>query len=139
MFHSGELTLQYFYEARRGIESAIVQLAVEKATPEDIERLRTINKVLLSEIKDRAKLRKNNSAFHIAVGDIAGNPLLSLMLKSILDLLDVVLPKSAQSERYIQDTYRRHELIIEAMERKDAARCVELIAVDTEHTTRLKT
>jgi len=139
MFHGGELTLQYFYEARRAIESAIVRLAVEKATPEDLKRLRDLNEVLLSQLDDRVMLRKNNSTFHLAIGEIAGNPLLSLMLKSILELLDVVLPKSVQSEEYIRNTYQRHESIIEAMAKRDVALCVDLIAFDTEHTTKLKT
>ena len=139
MFHGGELTLQYFYEARKAVECAIVRLAIEKVTPEGLAKLTEINELLLAEIDDRAKLRKNNSTFHLAIGEIAGNPLMSLMLQSILELLDVVLPKPVQSEEYIRNTYERHRAIIEAMAHKDAARCAELIAFDTEHTVKLKT
>jgi len=62
-----------------------------------------------------------------------------MMLQSILELLDIVYPKSMQSEEYIKNTYARHDAIIEAMERKDHVRCDELMAIDTEHTTRLTT
>ncbi|NLT22847.1 MAG: FadR family transcriptional regulator [Syntrophorhabdus sp.] len=139
MFHGGELTLQYFYEARRAIECAIIRLAVEKAKPKDLKRLRQINAKLLTEIEERDRLRANNSDFHLAVAQIAGNPLLTMMLQSILELLDIVYPKSMQSEEYIKNTYARHDAIIEAMERKDHVRCDELMAIDTEHTTRLTT
>jgi DNA-binding FadR family transcriptional regulator len=139
MFQGGELTLQYFYEARRAIECAIIRLAVGKAKPRDLKKLREINAKLLAEINERDRLRANNSDFHIAIAQIAGNPLLSMMLQSILELLDIIYPKSIQSEDYIKNTYSRHDAIIAAMEKKDQGRCDELMAVDTEHTTKLTT
>lgn len=139
MFQGGELTLHYFYEARRAIECAIIRLAVEKAKPKDIKKLRELNGRLLAEIDDRGRLRANNSDFHIAIARIASNPLLTMMLQSILELLDVIYPKSIQSEEYIKNTYSRHDAIIGAMEKKDQARCDELMAIDTEHTTKLTT
>lgn len=139
MIHSGELTLRHFHEARKAVECAIVRLAVEKAKPADLEKLRELNQRLLTEIDDRERLRVNNSAFHLAIGQIAGNPLLHLMLQSILELLDAAYPRSMQSEEYIRNTFSRHDAIIEAMKRKDHARCDELMAMDTEHTTKLST
>jgi len=139
MIHGGELTLRHFYEARKAIECAIVRLAVEKAKPADLEKLKELNERLLAEIDDRARLRANNSAFHLAIARIAGNPLLELMLQSILELLDVVYPRSIQSEEYIKETFSRHDAIIEAMKWKDYTRCDELMATDTEHTTKLST
>lgn len=139
MLHGGELTLHYFYEARRAIECAIIRLALEKAKQKDLKKLREINKRLLAEIEDRGRLRANNSTFHLAIAQIAGNPLLSVMLQSILELLDVVYPRSIQSEEYVKNTYSRHDAIVEALEQKDRVRCDELMAIDTEHTTKLTT
>lgn len=139
MFNAGELTLRYFYEARKAIECAIIRLAVDKVKPRDLKKLREINDRLLAEIEERDRLRANNSDFHIAIAQIAGNPLLTMMLQSILELLDLVYPKSIQSDEYVMNTYSRHDAIIEAMEKKDHIRCDELMAIDTEHTTKLTT
>jgi DNA-binding FadR family transcriptional regulator len=63
MFHGGELTLQYFYEARRAIECAIIRLAVEKAKPKDLKRLRQINAKLLTEIEERGQVEGQQQRF----------------------------------------------------------------------------
>lgn len=139
LFHGGELTLKYFSEARRAIECFIVRLAVERAKGDDLKKLRELNERLLGEIDDRGRFRENNGAFHLAIAEIAGNPLLTLMVQSIVDLLNVVYPKPSQSGEFIKNTYRRHLDIIEAMEKKDTARCEELMAIDTEHTAKLST
>jgi len=139
MLEGGELTLRYFYEARRAIECAIIRLAVDKAKAKDLKGLREINARLLDEIDERDRLRANNADFHMTIAGIAGNPLLTMMLQSILELLDEVYPRSMQSEEYIKNTYARHDGIIKAMEKKDYARCDELMARDTEHTTKLVT
>ncbi len=139
LFHGGELTLKYFSEARRAIECFIVKLAAERAKPEDLARLREINERLLGEIEDKGRFRENNGAFHVAVAEIAGNPLLTLMVQSLIDLLNVVYPTPSQSGEFIRNTYQRHLAIIEAMEQKDSVRCEELMAIDTEHTAKLST
>lgn len=139
LFHGGELTLKYFSEARRAIECFIVRLAAERAKAENLKRLRELNERLLGEIEDKGRFRENNGAFHVAIAEIAGNPLLTLMVQSLIELLNVVYPTPSQSGEFIKNTYQRHLAIIEAMEQKDTARCEELMAVDTEHTAKLST
>jgi GntR family transcriptional regulator, transcriptional repressor for pyruvate dehydrogenase complex len=137
LVHQGKLSLQYFLEARRTIECATIRFAVEKVTAADLERLREVNKKLHDDLDTPAKLREHNTAFHLAIADIGGNPLLKLMVRSLLDLLGVVLPNPNQSSDFMKQTYERHEAILDAMARKDTARCEELMALDAEHTGKL--
>ncbi|OPY66159.1 MAG: Pyruvate dehydrogenase complex repressor [Syntrophorhabdaceae bacterium PtaU1.Bin034] len=138
LFNKGNLSLSYFFEARRAIECFAVKLAAEKATAEDLQTLKNINKKLLQDIDDKAKLRENNSNFHAAVAKMSGNPLLLLMTQSLLQILDVVYPKSKQSDDYVKSTYDRHEGIIKAMEERSPERCEELMRIDVEYTSKLR-
>jgi len=138
LYGGGKEGLKYFLEARHAIECFTVRLAAEKVTSQGLETLRKINANLLRDIGDKSKLRENNGAFHVAVAEMSGNPLLVLMMRSLLQILDVVLPKSVQSDKYVRDTYERHEAIIKAMEEKAFDRCEELMAIDLEHTVKLR-
>lgn len=133
----GKLTAQHFFEARRAVEGVSVALAAARAGPEDIARLRALNQRLLDDLGDNTKLREHNAAFHVAVAEISGNPLIKLIVTSLMELLDTVYPRSRQSRDFIRDTFDRHAAIITALEQENAALCQELMARDTEFTIRL--
>ncbi len=137
LFQHGNLTLQHFFEARRAIECASVRLAAARATPRQIRRLKAINRRLLADLSDTARLRRRNAAFHAAVADISGNPLITLLVQALLDLLDTILPQPAQSVAFARNTFERHEAIIAAMEKRDVGLCERLMAADAEFTRRL--
>ena len=137
LMNEGNVTLDQFFEARNAIESFSVRQAAQKAGPGDIARLNELNEKLLKETKEKTKLRENNAAFHIAIADISGNPLIRLMVHSLLDLLDAIYPASGQSDKYVRNTYERHKEIIGAMQKKALSRCESLMASDTEQTASL--
>ncbi|MGA2106796.1 MAG: FadR/GntR family transcriptional regulator [Syntrophorhabdales bacterium] len=144
LFNSGQLTLAHFSEARKAIESSSMRLAVQKATTEDIEKLRAINRKFLEDLSEPAdlrvdKMRNGNNAFHLTIAGISGNPLMRLIVQSLLDLLSVIYLKKSRmtSYKFMKDTYERHEAIIQAMEDRDPKRSEELIALDTDFTRSL--
>jgi GntR family transcriptional repressor for pyruvate dehydrogenase complex len=138
LFSEGKLTLSHFFEARKAIECFSIRLAVKNLKSNDIDRLKIINRKLMNDINDKKKLRENNMAFHLAIADLSGNPLIKLIVHSLLDLLNRVRPRASQSLKFIKDTYKRHEAIIEAMKVKNIELCEKLMAVDTEYTKRLR-
>ena len=137
LFREGKLTLHHFYEVREAIECSSIRRAVTRVTEEDIRRLETINRKLIDDIEDKTKLREHNLAFHMAIADIAGNPLIKMMVQSLIELLNTLYPQSRQPAEYIRDTYRRHEAIIGALRRRNAEQCEKTMAIDTEHTKKL--
>ncbi|UCH07048.1 MAG: FCD domain-containing protein [Deltaproteobacteria bacterium] len=106
-------------------------------TEEDIRRLETINRKLIDDIEDKTKLREHNLAFHMAIADISGNPLIKMMVQSLIELLNTLYPQSRQPSEYIRDTYRRHEAIIRALRERNAEQCQKTMAIDPEHTKKL--
>ena len=139
LFSAGELTLSHFYEARKTIECDTVRLAASKATPKDIEHLYAINATLLDEQTDPAQLGECNTAFHVAIAEIAGNPLLHVIVQSVMTLLGTLFTGWSQvrTSSSMADMYRRHQEIIRAMEARDLNLCRDLMAADTEFTQRL--
>jgi len=137
LFREGKLTLHHFYEVREAIEGYSIKLAEKRVTTEDLHRLQIMNKRLIDDIADKTKLRENNMAFHLAIADISGNPLIKMMVQSLIELLNTLYPESGQSSEYIRNTYQRHEAIIQALKERNGEQCEKLMAIDTEYTKKL--
>ncbi len=137
LLNEGKLTLHHFFQARQAIERLSVRLAAERVTMQDIENLNNINRQLLGDIDDKTKLRENNRRFHGAIADISGNPLIKLMVLTLLELLNAFYPRSEQSEEFIRDTYCRHEAIINALKEGKIELCEQEMDVDTASTAKL--
>lgn len=137
LMNEGKLTLHHFFEARRAVECFSTRLAVLNATDKDMEGLKAINQKLIDEIGDKARLRENNTAFHVAIAEISRNPLIKLIVQSLLEILNTIYPHSNQSSEFIRGTYERHQAIIGAMEKKDPELSERMMALDTEHTAKL--
>jgi GntR family transcriptional repressor for pyruvate dehydrogenase complex len=137
LFRGGSLTLSHFTEARKTIECFSIRRAVQNITEESIERLSRINENMVADF-DRERFVAQNMAFHMTIAELSGNPLISLMIQALFDLLKRLRPDFVQRNRFMRETFKRHEAIIEALRRKDASLCEELMAVDVEHTRKLR-
>jgi GntR family transcriptional regulator, transcriptional repressor for pyruvate dehydrogenase complex len=137
LFRGGSLTLSHFTEARRTIECFAIRQAVDKVTERSIDRLKQINESMVEGL-DRERFVAQNMAFHTTIAELSGNPLISLMVQALFDLLKRLRPDFVQRDKFIKGTFKRHEAIIEALRRKDAALCEELMAADVEHTRKLR-
>lgn len=139
LFSSGRLTLSHFYEARKAIECSMIRLVVLKATDKDIERLSELNSQLLDEQTDPREQGQNNDTFHVALAKISGNPLMVLIVQSLMTLLRRVFTGWDRERTHdaMLDMYKRHREIIEAIQSRDVTLCERLIAVDTEYIRKL--
>jgi GntR family transcriptional regulator, transcriptional repressor for pyruvate dehydrogenase complex len=135
---SGKLSLAHFVGARRAVECFSVRLATQNATPADIERLHCINEKFIVHLTDNKRFRQEHASFHILMAKLSRNPLIMLMVESVFELLNSLRPDTFQSAKFIRNTYERHEAILTAMKQKNVPLCEELMAVDAEHTKRLK-
>jgi GntR family transcriptional regulator, transcriptional repressor for pyruvate dehydrogenase complex len=131
MSKTGMLTIDHFYEARRANECTSVREACMKATAEDLEHLRQINARLLNDQDDRLKTREDNRAFHLAIADIADNPLIRLIIHSLLLLTDTLCQGSGRRQALVKEMHKRHEAIIQALESRDVVLCEYLMTMET--------
>jgi len=141
LFHSihdllqdGDLSLQHFYEARKGVELTSIQLAAREAGEEDLKALEAINEQLLGDMEDNERFPYHNMEFHVKISEMSGNPLVKLLAGALLSILILLYPKPTQSAAFIRTTYERHRGIIEALRAGDQGQCEKLICEDVEMT-----
>jgi GntR family transcriptional repressor for pyruvate dehydrogenase complex len=139
LYSQGKLTIAHFMETRKAIECVTVRVAAEKATPEDLTRLRELNEASLPDIDDKVKHREHAARFHMAIAQISGNHLSKLFVSALFELLDELWQDSIQTKRFKQESYTLHKRIIEALAARDADLCEYLMAKDIERTGTLET
>lgn len=130
LLRDGDITLQHFFEARAAIETFSIQLAVANLKKDDIRQLEAINQKLLDDMKDNRQFHFNNLEFHVKISEISGNPLIKLLVNAMLNTLIMLYPRPSQSPEFIKRAYEAHTAIIDAMQKKDLARCESLIKED---------
>jgi DNA-binding GntR family transcriptional regulator len=124
---SPEETRQIF-EARRGLEAIIVNLATQNAKASDIAELRRQLKAEHEAMHrfDQPAWARLASAFHLGLAALANNPILERYLVEMVSRCSLIValyepPGNAACE------HDEHERIVECMARGDAAGAVQLM------------
>lgn len=110
------------FELRETLEVDILELAIDKANEEDINKL----KKLLIEAdkafnnKDFNKLTELDLQFHFTLIEIAGNKLLGRIAKGIMQLFFSSIQKTLENHKAIDEDYNRnHKSILALIINKD--------------------
>ncbi|MDQ4027257.1 MAG: FadR family transcriptional regulator [Actinomycetota bacterium] len=112
-------------EAREVMEGQLVAWAAERATKEEIDRLKEIVGRLQSGVNDPHAFIEADIELHLAVAEAAGNRFLLRTMTSIRSLLKRDLELSAEvgarRNGNLQFAVDAHLRLVEAIERRDAA------------------
>lgn len=116
------------FEARRKIESAILELVMARVTPEQLDalgRLADEEEHIHHHGDEKSKIVLSGK-FHIVLAELGGNPVMTEMLSKIVARLSLVM---ALYEEEKQDDCGadHHRLIISALKDKDVAKAQELM------------
>ena len=84
---AGDVTVDHLYDARLLIEPHIAMQAAQLASREAIQKLDELIEDSSQHFDDAAYLKSNNLKFHLLLANASGNPVLSIMLESVLKLL----------------------------------------------------
>ena len=84
---SGEVTLEHLFDARMLIEPYIARQAAQHAKSGDLKKFRVLFEDSATHSDDPARLKQNNLKFHLMLARASGNPVLSIMLESVFELL----------------------------------------------------
>ncbi|CAB1061700.1 hypothetical protein D1BOALGB6SA_6475 [Olavius sp. associated proteobacterium Delta 1] len=87
MIQSGELTTDHLFNARMLIEPHIAREAAQHATKNDLKALQKLMTDSEAHLDDPVRLRRNNLDFHLLLARASGNPVLTLLLESIFELM----------------------------------------------------
>ena len=123
-----EWEIRELYEARILIECDLLSLAIQKATPEDIQRLREINERLNAENLTAESYWESDMAFHNAIADISGNEVMRLIGDLLNGLFKRYEPNIQTLKEVQADTYATHAALITAIEQCELETAKELVA-----------
>jgi GntR family transcriptional regulator, transcriptional repressor for pyruvate dehydrogenase complex len=123
------LSVREFIEARICIERNAVRLAVARAGPEDLERLRNILMLQDRAIKnhDIAEFTRHDAAFHLELTRICGNRVLLKFLQTIHDMLQRFIGEVAALPGAIDDALQFHTRVADAIAEKDPDQAEQLM------------
>jgi GntR family transcriptional repressor for pyruvate dehydrogenase complex len=109
-------------EVRLLLDTGIAELAIQKATNEEIDALDQSNQRLKEAAeknpRDPHELRDLDLSFHETLLGITKNPLLYKLSKAIYTLFLASIEKSVQADPL--RAFRNHQMIIDAIRKRDA-------------------
>lgn len=110
-------TLEHLKEARLFLEIGTVRMAVECATPEDIERLQQrLEDQRNSELTD---FLKRDMLFHREIATISGNPIFTAAVESMFNWASEYYQSIVRAPGAEELTLREHQAIVDAIAAKD--------------------
>jgi GntR family transcriptional repressor for pyruvate dehydrogenase complex len=128
MIKSGKIGVQEFMGARKAIECYGLREAAGRIADGDLKRLDAINDDFLRTSDDGLEAMDNNSRFHLALSELSGNQLLTMMLRSLLDLMAERRFQNVKGLSFRKDVHKAHAAIVEAMRKKDWDLAEQLLA-----------
>lgn len=109
------------YEMRTILETASCRIAAVSATKEDLQKLEDLQERLKNKSMSVEERREADFAFHIAIAEAAGNPLLILLVQMMKNILVEMIEKGIYIEGGIDDAIMRHGKILDALKTGDPA------------------
>lgn len=115
---SQELT--QLLEARLHLDSAVAEMACERATDEDLAAIRRAFELMVAAASagDMPKLERADLDFHLSIAQAAHNEVMVHLIRSILSMISVQIHATPFSQQVISD----HLEILESLEARDPVR-----------------
>ena len=150
MMKSGRIGIQHFIEARKAIECYGLRQIVGKITGQDLKRLEEIDHEFIKHYDGRClrertnkldyddKAQDANTTFHLTLSELSGNPLLTMMLHSLLDLMKANRhSQGIAAKHYRGKVHWVHKEILEAMRQNDWDQAEQLLIRNIDSTNDL--
>jgi GntR family transcriptional repressor for pyruvate dehydrogenase complex len=123
------MSVREFIEARACLERTIVSLSVARAKQKDLRSLEAILKLQREALRkgDQAEFVRQDVAFHMELGRVAGNRVLAKVLRTIWDMLHAFISEVARLPGAVEDALRFHTDIVTAISARNHDHAEELI------------
>jgi len=118
------------HQVREVLEPAVAALAAQNATLEDIEKLEASIQVMEQNLSNGNRYIEADKLFHIALADASKNSVFTILLNSIVDLLQEARRLAISTPGSGERSSHYHRRILEAVKSRDAE---EALLAMTEH------
>ncbi len=125
--------LGYLKDARLFLETALTRMAAEKASAQDVEKLRACVDNYRAAVSDQKQLMACDMAIHCQIAAISGNPIYPAMVESIFRWASEYYRSMVRKPGRENTSLIEHEAICEAIASHDPARAEQAMRV---HLTR---
>ncbi len=124
---SGVVTLEHIMDLRWLLEPHMVAQAALKAHPDQLDEIERVVEYFEARQDDPAALKQANLAFHRTLGRASGNPVFSMLLDSVLELLEYLIVDFVNLgfEREISGHHREIFEAVAARRPDEARRLIE--------------
>jgi len=123
----------YFLEARETLEPKIAELASQRATTENIEKMEQVLLKMEEKLKHPDERVEADSSFHLALAEATQNFVFVSMMEAKLNMSRQVRKQTLHSqERYLQ-SLAEHRAILEAVKHRNSSEAVEAIHIHLQH------
>jgi DNA-binding GntR family transcriptional regulator len=125
---------RHVFEARRAIEAAIVERAVDRVTEPKLRKLKEIvdaDREALGRGDSEASI-KLSGEFHLCLAEIAGNRVLSEILDELVSRSSLIIAAYGHA-RQSDCSAEEHGRLIEALRKGDGEKAVAAMAEHLEH------
>lgn len=124
----GLVSLDDHTEVRVALEPFVAQLAAERATAEDLERMAGALELARRDLSARRAAKFSHLDFHLLVADAAHNPAISIIMHSFRHSLIASFASVPVDEESMTSAIRYHERIYAAVAEHDGARARAIMA-----------
>lgn len=119
-----QYSLEEMIEMRQIVEKAAIELAVERATGEDIEAIREIQANSKKALNNKEEFVECDFAFHSALAEAARNSLLFKTVKTMRKMMAEFNRDLLDSRTFRANVVRQHAAILEALEMRNTMQAV---------------
>jgi GntR family transcriptional repressor for pyruvate dehydrogenase complex len=121
----------YFLEARETLEPKIAELASQRATAENIEKMEQVLLKMEEKLKHPDEMVEADSSFHLALAEATQNFVFASMMEAKLNMSRQVRKTLNSKERYLQ-SLAEHRAILEAVKPR-ASEAIEATHIHLQH------
>ena len=126
---SGQITVDHLFDVRLQIEPFIIEEATVHAKDEDIEKIALLFENATLNMDDAAQLKRANIDFHLLLAEASGNPVLSILMKSLTDIL-MEIAYTFLDHAFEKQLFEIHRKIFHAIQNKKTREVSKLIRAD---------
>jgi len=119
--------LEHLKQLRKILEAGSAQIAAERCTPEDVANLRDLVEDQRSKLGDDKAFVEADTAFHVAIAKLSGNPLLEAVTQAMLSWLFAYYKPTLHWSGRENTTLKEHERIVDLLEANDATGAAEMM------------
>jgi GntR family transcriptional regulator, sialic acid-inducible nan operon repressor len=113
--------VQRFQEARALFEIGLARTAAQRATPEDLVKLKAALEANRASIDDHARFMRTDVAFHYAIATIPKNPIFTSIYNAVVEWLTEQRATSGRALGAGEAAYAAHLRIYNAIAAHDSA------------------